>query len=330
MVNNDLNKKTEDVKINRGKSGIFGRRSKLFIIAFMIFPIVQFIVFFVIVNYRSVVMAFSDANGTFDWGESNFLFFLKEWQSTERPIQISLKNTLIYFLISNFINLPLVVVFAYLLFKKCYGHRIFRVIFFMPSIIGVVVFCTLFRFFVGNFQGQNGPVLWLTSTLYNLFGAQLPENALTQGLLADPSTAFATIMVETIWTGFGMSLILISGGLARLPEGIFEAAKIDGVGMWGEFWHVVMPLLMPTVASVFMLNMAGLFTFYAPVMLLTEGSFETSTIGWYITRYTLHRAQTGGNLNYPAFVGVFVTAIAVPFVLIVRKILDKLTPDVSY
>ena len=118
MVNNDLNKKTEDVKINRGKSGIFGRRSKLFIIAFMIFPIVQFIVFFVIVNYRSVVMAFSDANGTFDCGESNFLFFLKEWQSTERPIQISLKNTLIYFLISNFINLPLVVVFAYLLFKK--------------------------------------------------------------------------------------------------------------------------------------------------------------------------------------------------------------------
>ncbi|MBO4572988.1 MAG: sugar ABC transporter permease [Clostridia bacterium] len=329
-MKNFSEKKTEKIRTNRGKSGIFGKRSKWFIFAFLIFPLVQFFVFFVIVNYRSILMAFSDANGTFDWGKSNWLFFVKEWQSTEKPFQISLKNTLIYFIVSNFINLPLVIVFAYLLFKKCYGHRVFRVIFFMPSIIGVVVFCTLFRFFVGNFQGQEGPVLWLTSKLYNLFGAQLPENAMNQGLLGDSSTAFAAIMVETIWTGFGMSLILISGGLARLPESIFEAAKIDGVGMWGEFWHVVIPLLMPTVASVFMLNMAGLFTFYAPVMLLTEGSFETSTIGWYITRYTLHRAQSGGNLNYPAFVGVFVTIIAVPFILIVRKVLDKLTPDVSY
>ena len=330
MNNQTTVKKTVPIRINRSKSGIYGGKSRVFILSLMIFPLIQFFVFFVIVNLRSILMAFSDAEGVFDWGATNWTYFVKEWNSIERPMQISLKNTLIYFVVCNFINLPLVIIFAYFLFKKCFGHRVFRVIFFMPSIIGAVVFSTLFRFFVGNIQGQTGPVLWLTSQLYSLFGAELPNGALRNGLLSDPSTAFATIMVSTIWTGFGMSLILIAGGLSRLPESLFEAAKIDGANMWSEFWHIVVPLLMPTITSVFMLNMAGLFTFFAPVMLLTEGAYQTSTIGWYITRFTLDRAKNGGNLNYPAFVGVFVTLIAVPFVLIVRKVLDKLTPDVSY
>ena len=316
--------------MNRRNNGLYGGKARAFILSLLFFPLLQFLVFFVIVNFRSILMAFSDANGVFDGGATNWAYFVKEWNSVERSMQISLKNTLIYFVVCNFINLPLVIVFAYFLFKKCLGHRAFRVIFFMPSIIGAVVFSTLFRFFVGNIQGQMGPLLWLTSKLYNLFGAELPAGALRNGLLSDPSTAFITIMVSTIWTGFGMSLILISGGLARLPDTLFEAARIDGTNMWREFWNIVVPLLMPTITSVFMLNMAGLFTFFAPVMLLTEGAYQTSTIGWYITRFTLNRAKTGGNLNYPAFVGVFVTMIAVPFVLIVRKLMDKLTPDVSY
>lgn len=322
-------KTTTPICKSREKSGIYGK-SKWFIFSVMIFPLIQFFVFFVIVNYRSIVMALSDANGIFDLGATNWAYFVKEWNSIERPMQISLKNTLIYFVVCNFINLPLVIIFAYFLFKKCFGHKAFRIIFFMPSIIGAVVFSTLFRFFVGNIQGQMGPVLELASKIYNLFGAELPNGALRNGLLSDPSTAFATIMLSTIWTGFGMSLILISGGLSKLPDSIFEAAKIDGMGIWGQLWYIVIPLLMPTITSVFMLNMAGLFTFFAPVMLLTEGAYETSTIGWYITRFTLDRAKNGGNLNYPAFVGVFVTLIAVPFVLIVRRIMVKLTPDVSY
>ena len=329
MKNNEKEKLIY-VKVPRNKSGIFGSRSKWFIFAFLIFPLAQFFVFFIIVNFRSIAMAFSDANGVFDWGKTNWLAFTKEWNSSSQDIQVSLKNSAIYFFVCNFINLPLIVVFAYLLYKRCFGHKAFRIIFFMPSIIGAVVFCTLFRFFVGKMQTQMGPIMWLTSKLYELFGAELPGMAMREGLLADPSTAFSTIMLETVWTGFGMGLILIAGALARLPDSVFEAAKIDGIGMWREFWHIVVPLLMPTIASVFMLNLAGVFTFYAPVMLLTEGANETSTIGWYITRFTLDRAQHNGNLNYPAFVGLFVTLVAVPFVLIIRKVLEKLTPDVSY
>ena len=329
-MNNNVKENSISERSTRKKSGLFGSRSKWFIFAFLVFPLAQFFVFFIVVNFRSIMMAFSDANGVIDWGKTNWLAFVKEWNASSRDIQVSLKNSFIYFLFCNFINLPLVVVFAYLLYKRCFGHKAFRVIFFMPSIIGAVVFCTLFRFFVGKMQNQMGPVMWLTSKLYGLFGAELPGMAMREGLLADSSTAFATILLETIWTGFGMSLILISGALARLPDSVFEAAKIDGVGMWKEFWHIVVPLLMPTIASVFMLNLAGVFTFYAPVMLLTEGANDTSTIGWYIARFTLDRAKHNGNLNYPAFVGLFITLVAVPFVLIIRKVLDKLTPDVSY
>jgi len=327
-------KKLTGAKMLKGygkkKNGIYGTKSKLFILAFLAFPIIQFIIFFIFVNYKSIAMAFSDANGALDWGVTNWEYLVKEWNSASQSIQVSIKNSVIYFFVCNFINLPLVIIFAYLLFKKCIGHKAFRVIFFMPSIIGSVVFCTLFRYFVGTFQGQAGPVLKMVAWIYGIFGSELPSAVMRQGLLGDPSTAFATVMLETLWTGMGMSLILVAGGLSRLPTTVFEAAKIDGCNMWQEFWHIVVPLLMPTITSVFMLNMAGIFTFFSPVMLLTEGAFETSTIGWYITRFTLDRAKNGGNLNYPAFVGILVTIVAIPFVLGIRKLLDKLTPDVSF
>ncbi len=307
------------------------KRAKWFVFAFLIFPVVQFFVFFIFVNFKSITMAFSDSKGIIDFGSSNWKYFLNEWASQSRDIQISLKNSVVYFVVCNFINLPLVIIFSYFLFKKCFGHKVFRVIFFLPSIIGTVVFCKLFSFFVGNIQGEMGICLKAVKFFYELFGADLPENIVSQGLLGDSSTAFGTIMAETLWTGMGLSMVLISGGLARLPEGIFEAGKIDGVSLWREFFSLVLPLLMPTIASVFTLNMAGVFTFYQPVMLLTEGAFDTSTIGWYITRFTLDRAKKSGDgLNYPAFIGVLTTVVAVPFVFIVRKIMDLFTPDVSY
>lgn len=316
---------------NNSNSILHNKRARLFILAFMIFPVIQFLVFFVFVNFKSIAMAFSNNKGIFDWGNANWQYFLREWASGSKSIQTSLKNSVIYFCVCNLINLPLVIIFSYFLFKKCFGHRFFRVIFFLPSILGTVVFCRLFSFFVGNLAGEMGIFLKIYKFFYEIFGASLPENVVSQGLLGDSSTAFGAVMFETLWTGMGLSMVLISGGLARLPEGVFEAGKIDGVTLWREFFSIVLPLLMPTITSVFTLNMAGVFTFYQPVMLLTEGSFDTSTIGWYITRFTLDRAKRSNEgLNYPAFVGVLTTVIAIPFVFIVRKIMDILTPDVSF
>lgn len=319
-------------KENKNESSFKANRRKeiAFISIFLIFPIIQFIIFWVIVNYKAILMAFSNAAGTFDFGKFNFSYFVKEWTSVQQPIQTSIKNSIIFFLVSNFINLPLVILFAYYLFKKPFGHQSFRTIFFLPSIIGGVVFCTLFRFFVGVVGTQEGPVLKAVIWFYELFGKEVPELVATQGLLASEETAYFAIMIETLWTGMGMNLVLISGGLARLPQSIFDSAKMDGCNMWHEFWHIILPLLLPTINSVLTLNMAGVFMFYTPVMILTEGTAGTSTIGWYMTRFVLDRAQHGGNLNYPAFVGLLTTLVAVPFVLGFRKLIDKLTPDAKY
>lgn len=328
LSNNNSDLKTGSTK----KSGMKANRKKeiIFICLFLIFPIVQFIIFWIIVNYKSILMAFSDANNAFDWGKSNWEYFVKEWNNSYRPIQISIKNSFIYFTVSNFINLPLVIIFAYFLYKKPLGHQSFRTIFFLPSIIGGVVFCTLFRYFVGVIGTQQGPVLKIVLWFYKLFGAEVSESVLAQGLLGAPETAYFAIMLETLWTGMGMSLVLISGGLARLPQSIFDSAKIDGCNMWHEFWNIILPLLLPTINSVLTLNMAGVFVFYAPVMILTEGSYETSTIGWYLTRFVLDRAKHGGNLNYPAFVGLLTTVFAIPFTLGFRKLIDLITPDAKY
>ena len=65
-------------------------------------------------------------------------------------------------------------------------------------------------------------------------------------------------------------------------------------------------------------------------MLMTEGEYGTSTIGWYITRYTMAAANGTDNLNYPAAVGLIFTLIGTPLVLIVKRLLDKVSDAVEY
>ncbi len=300
------------------------RKNLLFVCGLLVIPITQFIVFWVYVNFDSILLGFqSPSDSSFTW--ANFERFVREFK-TQPYLKESIVNTLIYFVVCNGINLPIIVLFSYLLFKKCYGHSVFRVIFFLPSIISVVVMCMLFRYLVGVTPNGPGPIISLLQALH----IPLSEEVLNNGLFGSEKTAYATIMVEVLWSGIGINLVLISGALARVPADIFEAGKIDGCGMCTEFFRIVCPLVWPTITTVFILGMAGMFNMYMPVMLMTEGEFGTSTIGWYITRYTMSATNGTDNFNYPAAVGLVFTVIGTPLVLIVKALLDKVSDAVEY
>ena len=202
----------------------------------------------------------------------------------------------------------------------------FRVIFFLPSIISTVVMCMLFRYLVGVTPNGPGPVVSLLQKLH----VPLSEEVINNGLFGSEKTAYATIMAEMLWSGIGINLVLISGALARVPSEIFEAAKIDGCGMGTEFIRIVCPLVWPTITTVFILGMAGMFNMYMPVMLMTEGEYGTSTVGWYITRYTMAAANGIDNFNYPAAVGLVFTVVGTPLVLGVKALLDKVCSAVEF
>lgn len=297
------------------------KQSLRFALLIVALPMLQFIIFWGYVNFDSILMAFKDVNN--EWSLWNFKHFYEDYQ--KGLISTAMKNSLIHLAVSQFIALPLVVLLAYFLYKKCFGASVFRVLFFLPSLISAIIMASLFVSLVSP-NGDPGPVL----TLLQKLGFKLDDTILRRGFLDVDKTAFATIEVYCIWTGVGTNLVLLCGGLSRAPQELFEAAKMDGANMWHEFKDIVVPVLWPTITTLFIFNLASCFTMYLPVMLLAENNQSTLTIGYFIIQRTTEAGEDVAALGYPAAVGLIFTVVTVPAILFVKWAFNKISEAIEF
>lgn len=295
-----------------------------FCYAMVSLAVINFIVFYVVVNFNSIIMAFKEFTGydenyneLYKWSFANFERFFREIQLPNSTVAVALKNTLKYFLANILITIPASYFVSYLLFKKVKGYRAFRFIFFLPSVISAAVYVTVFKNFISVF----GPL----DVILSAFGYKLPA------LLNSPETATSTIIAYTIWTGLGINMILYEGAMRRVPKELIESCMIDGGSWYHELFHIITPLVWPTLSTTIILAITGLFVSSGPILLFSEagtvpGGNDTTTIAFYIFQKT----QQGGALEYPAAIGVFFTAVSIPIVVIVRKIFKRIDPGVEY
>ena len=293
----------------------------IFVCLMLAIPVANFIVYWIVPNYHSIIMGFQKPNGDFTW--DNFTRF---WRALTDPafddnVKGDLVNTFILFFWGTFVNMPMVLFMSYIMFKKIAGYKIFRVIFYLPSILGATVTAGVFRYFVHS----GGPIETLLINMDVPIDAQL-------GLLGSGETAFTMVIIYSLWTGVGSNLIMYTGAMNRVPTDIFESARIDGVGFWREFFQIVLPLIWPTVTTMLVSGMCGIFTNYAATQLLTPNSPNSSTIGWYIVRHTTAAGNSTTNevYNYPAAVGLIFTAVGMPMVLGTKWLCEKIARNVEY
>ena len=301
------------------------RRGMLpFCYAMVAVAVVNFIIFYIVVNFNSIIMAFKEFTGyddnyneLYEWSVANFERFFKEMKLPNSSVSIALENTIKYFLANILVTIPASYFVSYLLFKKVKGYKAFRFIFFLPSVISAAVYVTVFKNFISVF----GPL----DMILSIFGYKLPP------LLSSPETATSTIIAYTIWTGLGINMILYEGAMRRVPKELLEACMIDGGSWYHELFHVITPLVWPTLSTTIILAITGLFVSSGPILLFSEagtvpGGNDTMTIAFFIFQKT----QQGGALEYPAAIGVFFTLVSIPIVVLVRKVFKWIDPGVEY
>lgn len=293
-------------------------REIIFVCLMLFFPILQFVIFWIIPNFNSILMGFQNSQG--DFTLNNFTKFWNEFTKEGGELSYALKNSLISAGVNIFISTPLVVFFSYVLFKRVPLSGAFRVIFYLPSIIGTTITATLYH----SLLVKGAPVYDL---LYKI-GWISPEADIL-GLFSYDGTAFLMIIIYNLWTCVGLNMILFHGAMKRIPPEIFESAEIDGVGFFSQFVNIVVPLIWPTIATLIVFSLSGMFISYGAVMILTPGTKEASMIGWYIVKFTT-ATDVQASLTYPAAVGLIFTAVGLPFVLFIRFLLNKIGKDVEY
>lgn len=301
--------------IDTKKAGRFmsaRRRDHIFVWLMLAFPLAQFLVFYIGTNVGAWLMAFQMPKGeTTVWTTLNFENFFQDLFDPLTETRVMLFNTLKIFLVSDFVILPLGILFSYILYSKIPLSGFYRVVFFLPSIISAVAMTMIFMY---NIE-QGGPL----SALFKVFGLKLP-------VMLGQEHAFKTILLYNIWATTGYQIVVLSGSIARIPQELFESASIDGAGFIRIFFVIAVPLMWPTVSMLFVLNIAGMFSYMGPVLLLTNGAHKTSTIAFFIFK----NVQSSGRYNYPAAVGFVFSLVGTPLVFTVKYFMDKLGEAVEF
>ena len=297
----------------------------IFIIVMLAYPVTQFLVTWIFVNFGAISMAF---NGSGDY--NGFVFsmdnFRKIFDDLASPIPdpanffglnaawIVLLNSFGYCLITLFISLPLSLLFSYFLQKKMILANVFRAIFFLPNIIPIVALTFAFRMSYANPFGY----------LSDMFVA-LGINDTTY------PTSQILVYIYCIWAGLGYNIILFSGAIGRIPKELFESAELDHAGYFKEFIHIVVPCIWPTIVTLVVMGMTHVITLYMHPYLLTNYDVSsTYTIALSIFQTAGNDSAMPNELHQATAYGLFFSLIWAPIILLVRHFLSKKYEGIGY
>ena len=295
-----------------------------FIISFLIIPVIQFLIFYVYINASSFPLAFQRKNpfyNTIEWvGWENFnkVFDLIAANGEMGILGRAIINSLMYFILSNFVMNPLTIILAYFFWRNMPGAKIYRYTFLIPSLIPGSILPMLYAFMLDSSVGVLTPLM-------NSIGlaSLVPPN----GWLGTYETAQTMILVYIMWSGVGSGIMMMTANINRVPTELFESARLEGINLMQELWHLVIPLIMPLISISIVMGLSSVLNIYLPPMLITKGgpNGATKTIGYIIMDWT-----TQGEESVAAAGGLLFSCITIPFVFLVIWVLAKVTPEVTY
>lgn len=201
---------------------------------------------------------------------------------------LSLRNTILFCLLL----VPLAVIpaigLALVLNSSLPGVKIFRAIYFLPSVAAVVGTALIWRWLYNPSTGYfnyiiGGIVEWLNTTL----GMQIADPKIQW--LSDPSVVMFSMVLLAAWQNIGYNTVLFLAGLQGIPRELYEAAMIDGATRWKQFTNVTMPMLAPTTFFVLVTTInTGLQVFNEPYTLFPSIPIPTNA-----TTVVYHLYQQG-------------------------------------
>ncbi|SLK34241.1 sn-glycerol-3-phosphate transport system permease protein ugpA [Mycobacteroides abscessus subsp. abscessus] len=193
-------------------------------------------------------------------GLANFIEIFKDTTFLQ-----SLKNILVFVVCVIPVQVGAALGLALLINKQRRGNIFFKVAFFAPVVLSLVVISVLWLYLLNPSEGL------INSLLVNIgFDAQ--------PFLSSPKQAMYTIVFVSAWQGAGYQMLIFLAGLQNIPGTVYEAAKIDGVSKWQNFIYITMPLLKPTSILIMITTLIGAFKLIIQPMVMTQGGPMNSTI----------------------------------------------------
>ena len=291
------------------------RGDLIFYCLLLAYPIIQFCIFYVATKFNAVLYSFQEidiANDTVTWTFKNVKKAFNMLTSSG-SLGFAMVNSIKTYFLLLFISTPISLIFSYYIAKKFPGSGVFRVILFLPAIISSVITIAIYTFFVERAFPE------LMSSLFNVE---------MLGLLESNDTRYGAIIFYTIAFGFGSGVLIYANEMSSVPQEVIESAQLDGSTPIKEFFHIVLPLIIPTMSTFLITGMAGIFTNTLGLFLFYGdlAPDNVKTIGYDIF-VRVRKASSEAQYPLISAMGLLLTFVTITLTMLLRWALEKLDPN---
>ncbi|HFI0042157.1 TPA: carbohydrate ABC transporter permease [Streptococcus suis] len=223
----------------------------------------------------------------------------------------SLKNIGQFVIFIIPIQLGLALGLALLVNNKRKSTIFFKVAFFAPVVMSLVVVSVLWLVLLNPSSG-------LINSILQGIGID------PQPFLTSPEQAMFVIIAVSAWQGAGYQMLIFLAGLQNIPSSLYEAASIDGASKLKQFFHITLPMLKPTSILILTTTLIDAFKLVIQPMVMTQGGPLNSTL---TPVYYIYRTGfTDRMVGYASSITVIFGLIIILFTVLQRK----LTGDEGY
>ena len=233
-------------------------------------------------------------------GISNYV-----WMFTKRTLNTffepALRNTALILAVSVFVQLPLALGCALLIYKESFVNSTFRLVFFLPFVLSEIATGLIWVYML---DGRNGPLAPLFNEL--LGGPYF--------ILENKTWSFAAVLLVLVWKFFGYHMILYIAGLQGVPNELLESASIDGASDFQSVLYIKIPLISYALKLSLFFALLGAFQVFDLIIGLYGPSppEHGQTLATFIYEWGLSRRQRYGIASAASII-LFALSIVVGF-----------------
>lgn len=250
-----------DMRLNQFKHKMLStkKRNDYFWGYLLILPtVLGLFIFYIIPFFQTLFYSFTDLGsfGQYSWvGLENFRKMM-----TDQDVWQALFNTLLYTVITVPVGVCLSILVASLLNSKIKGIGIYRTLYFLPAVTMPAAIAMVWK--------------WLYNSDYGLINSVLGKFSIKgPSWISDPKIAIYAVIIVGIWSCVGYNMVILLAGLQGISANYYEAADIDGAGVFRRFFNITLPLLTPTIFFVVIMSLISSFQVFDMIfMMITESS----------------------------------------------------------
>ena len=244
---------------------------------------------------QSVIMSLQKTNMIVsEWvGLDNYITVL-----TDPQLGSAVINTMYFAVLALLFGFPLPLLMAVLMSEVRRGKGLYSALAYLPVVIPPVVAVLLWKFFYDS--SPNG----VFNTALSWFG--IPP----QPWISSAAQAMPSLVLEATWAAAGGSIIIYLAALLSVPPELYDAAEVDGAGIWRKVWHVTLPQLRGILFIMLILQVIATAQVFLEPFLFTGGgpAGATKTILLYIYDKAF-RNSLGGDYGEATAVSVLLAVV---------------------